>query len=255
MSFIGKNIKKIRTTKKLNQADFADLFNISRSSVGSYEEGRAEPKTDTLVSISNYFSISIDLLITKEITVNDLSGLKNGIHDNQIKDRNTQRVSFNFAGNHCPFIPLEQNVKYCEQNGSSEYIDSLEHLALPLPENINTRGFQVYNENMYLKDNRLHQDDILVGSFVNKKFIKDIPKNQPYIIVFDDQIVFSDLKIQDENFILKNKFQLMPIPLANIQEVWTFIGFYSTEILNSSDANSKIEELEGRIIALEKGRN
>ncbi len=251
MSFIGKNIKKIRTTKKLNQAAFAELFDISRSSVGSYEEGRAEPKTDTLVAISNYFSISIDLLITKEITVNDLSGLKKGIHANQIRDRDSQHEHLNFAGNHCPFISLSTSVEYLERNDSTEFVDSLEHLALPLPENINTRGFQVYNENMYLKDNRLHQDDILIGSFVNKKFIKDIPRNQPYIIVFKDQIVFSDLKIQDDNFILQNKFQLMPIPLANVQEVWTFIGFYSTEILNTSDSVSKIFELEDRIKALE----
>ena len=72
MSFIGKNIKKIRTVKKINQVDFAELFGLARASVGSYEEGRAEPKVDTIIAIANHFGISIDLLLKKELTVNEL---------------------------------------------------------------------------------------------------------------------------------------------------------------------------------------
>lgn len=74
MSFIGKNIKKIRTTKGLNQTDFGKVFNLTRGSIGSYEEGRAEPKIETLKHIAKKFSISLDRLITTELTVNQLSG-------------------------------------------------------------------------------------------------------------------------------------------------------------------------------------
>ena len=44
MSKIGKNIKKIRTVKNLNQQDIADFLGLSRASVGAYEEERAELK-------------------------------------------------------------------------------------------------------------------------------------------------------------------------------------------------------------------
>jgi len=73
MSQIGKNIRKIRVTKGLSQAAFANLFNITRASVGAYEEGRAEPKTDTMLQIANYFSIPIRSLLTEELTVNQLT--------------------------------------------------------------------------------------------------------------------------------------------------------------------------------------
>ena len=66
MSIFGKNIKKIRSLHQLSQQDFAKLFGISRGSVGSYEEGRAEPKIETLIAISKYFKISIDELLKKE---------------------------------------------------------------------------------------------------------------------------------------------------------------------------------------------
>ena len=74
MSFIGKNIKKIRTVKGLNQTDFGKMFNLTRGSIGSYEEGRAEPKIETLKEIAKKFSITLDSIITTELTVNQLSG-------------------------------------------------------------------------------------------------------------------------------------------------------------------------------------
>ena len=72
MSHIGQNIKRIRSVKGLSQAKFAELFNLARPSVGAYEEGRAEPKIQTVVDIAHYFGLSIDVLLTKELTVNDL---------------------------------------------------------------------------------------------------------------------------------------------------------------------------------------
>jgi transcriptional regulator with XRE-family HTH domain len=73
MSRIGKNIRKIRATKGLSQTAFAELFGITRASVGAYEEERAEPKTDIMLQIANYFSIPIEALLTEELTVNRLA--------------------------------------------------------------------------------------------------------------------------------------------------------------------------------------
>lgn len=76
MSKIGKNIKKIRATKNLSQAAFAEIFGLTRASVGAYEEGRAEPKTDIILQIAKHFSIPIETLLSKELTVNQLSNFK-----------------------------------------------------------------------------------------------------------------------------------------------------------------------------------
>ncbi len=73
MSIIGKNIKKLRTLKGYNQTGFGELFDVTRASIGSYEEGRADPKMNTIIQISNYFSLSLDDLLTREISINELS--------------------------------------------------------------------------------------------------------------------------------------------------------------------------------------
>ena len=59
MSYVGKNIKRIRSVKKLSQADFAKLFNLARPSVGAYEEGRSEPKIQTLLDIAQKFGLNL----------------------------------------------------------------------------------------------------------------------------------------------------------------------------------------------------
>jgi len=73
MSKIGSNIRKIRSVKALSQSDFALLFKLTRASIGSYEEGRAEPKIDTAIEIAKYFSISLSDIFTKDLTVNQLT--------------------------------------------------------------------------------------------------------------------------------------------------------------------------------------
>lgn len=72
MSKIGKNIRKIRTAKGLSQAAFAEVFGLTRASIGAYEEGRAEPKLDVIIQIANYFSFSLDQILKKELTVNEI---------------------------------------------------------------------------------------------------------------------------------------------------------------------------------------
>lgn len=88
MQAINKNIKKLRSIKGLSQSDFADLFELSRANIGSYEEGRAQPKIDAATRIANYFSISLDDFVNKELSVNDLSGFSE-LKENAIRVGNT----------------------------------------------------------------------------------------------------------------------------------------------------------------------
>ncbi len=73
MTYFGTNLKKIRQIKGLSQQAFAELIDLNRGVISSYEEGRAEPKIETLLRIANYFSISTDDIISKPLTVNQLA--------------------------------------------------------------------------------------------------------------------------------------------------------------------------------------
>ena len=76
MSHFGKNIKKLRSIKQLSQSKFAELFDLKRASIGAYEEERAEPKTEVIIRIARYFNLSLDDLLAKDLSVNQLSGFE-----------------------------------------------------------------------------------------------------------------------------------------------------------------------------------
>lgn len=70
---IARNFKKLRMFKSMNQNEFAEFFDISRASIGSYEEGRAEPKLDLLIKIADHFKIKVDDIIRGDLTVNKIA--------------------------------------------------------------------------------------------------------------------------------------------------------------------------------------
>ncbi|MBK9591401.1 MAG: helix-turn-helix transcriptional regulator [Crocinitomicaceae bacterium] len=73
-SVLARNLRKLRSFKNLNQTEFAELFELNRPTIGSYEEGRSEPKLATLQRIANHFKLTMDDLFSKELTVNQIAG-------------------------------------------------------------------------------------------------------------------------------------------------------------------------------------
>lgn len=62
-------LREIRKKRNLNQQKVAMDLNISREALSYYENGKREPSLALLVSMSDYFNVSINYLITgKEFT-------------------------------------------------------------------------------------------------------------------------------------------------------------------------------------------
>ena len=59
-------LKKIRKQRNLNQQKVAMDLNISREALSYYENGKREPSLTLLLSMSKYFNVSINYLITGE---------------------------------------------------------------------------------------------------------------------------------------------------------------------------------------------
>ena len=83
MSQIGNNIKKLRKVKGLSQQAFADLFNLTRGNISSYEELRAEPRVEVILQIAKYFSIPVGELLEKQLTVNEILNFENYFREAQ----------------------------------------------------------------------------------------------------------------------------------------------------------------------------
>ena len=69
MMKISKNIKHLRMLKGLTQEQFAQAIDVTKSRIGSYEEGRSVPPIETLIVLSEFFKIPIDALVKNDLTM------------------------------------------------------------------------------------------------------------------------------------------------------------------------------------------
>ena len=60
-----KNLRILRQKKGISQQQLADVLGISQQSVNKYENHNIEPDIATLITLSDYFGVSVDYLIGK----------------------------------------------------------------------------------------------------------------------------------------------------------------------------------------------
>lgn len=63
MEFYEK-LQELRKSRGLTQEELAEALYVSRTAISKWESGRGYPSIDSLKVISNYFSVSIDDLLS-----------------------------------------------------------------------------------------------------------------------------------------------------------------------------------------------
>ena len=253
MSVIGKNIKKIRTAKKISQSEFSDLFSLSRASVGSYEEGRAEPRIDTIISIANHFGLSIDALLTKELTFDELYQLNILEHDTSqeivsplaLTDKDLRKED-------TPLVTKENYLEYIVNYDHRDYINNLPYVRLPNTQYEKTRAFEVQDNAMEFNGHGLLQGDILSCSPVEKTVLQE---SEVYVLVTDQNIFVRrllntapTLQFRPDN----PNFPRLDITPGSWRELWKVEGFYSMTLDPPSLQEERIALLEKKVGELER---
>lgn len=59
----SENLQKLRKEKNISQEKLAEELNVSRQTVGKWENGVSCPEAECLVEISDFFGVSIDTLL------------------------------------------------------------------------------------------------------------------------------------------------------------------------------------------------
>ena len=61
-----EKLQELRKNRGLTQEELAEALYVSRTAISKWESGRGYPSIDSLKEISNYFSVSIDDLLSGE---------------------------------------------------------------------------------------------------------------------------------------------------------------------------------------------
>ena len=60
---LSEKLYKLRKNSGLSQEQLAEKLNVSRQAISKWESGTAVPESEKLVTISNYFGVSVDYLL------------------------------------------------------------------------------------------------------------------------------------------------------------------------------------------------
>ncbi|WP_439879824.1 helix-turn-helix domain-containing protein [Pontibacter sp. MBLB2868] len=250
MSYIGKNIKKIRTVKNLSQAAFAQLFNLARPSVGAYEEGRSEPKIDTLVQIAQHFGISVDLLLTKELTINELYGFdifKKGLSKEEVLKKVAAAAD---STNQFPLITGTHSETYPVKSADPAYVSSLPTVSVPLKQPATeTRAFEITTAELQLYG--VQVGDIALCT-ATKKNSQTLSAARMFAVVTTDSIRFGKLIQSNNNKTLQFEANLpdasdLEISMDQVQELWEIQALISYTPTSPETKGDKIAILEKKV--------
>ncbi|MET4106678.1 helix-turn-helix domain-containing protein [Hymenobacter sp. UYP22] len=251
MSYVGKNIRKIRTVKKLSQAAFAELFGLARPSVGAYEEGRSEPKMETLIQIAQHFGLSVDLLLTKELTVNEL------YHFDIFKQEVTPAQAPNSA--HAdqqaaltPFVPATRLLEYIVQHHNSAFVDALPSLTFPHELGPTTRAFEIVGAEMQHQQQGLRHQDVVLCCRVDKAAAAGLRAGRIYAFVTQNSLLVRRLAERLSATVLKLRadnpdYGAQEFALDQALEIWEVKAVFTTHLRPPSRIEDRVTRLERQV--------
>jgi len=242
MLYISDNLKWLRSRRNLSQQEVADGMILPLDRYKKYEYGKNTPPADTLVIISQYYHISIDLLLTvdlRKISIDNLMQLE----DNRI----VLPITVDQEGNNLiEIIPHKAQAGYLSGYADAEYIENLQQIALPFLGPGKMRAFPINGDSMPPHNNQ----SIVVGKYVDN--LGEIKKNKTYILITSSEgITYKRLgdKNDDSLIVIPDNIIYNPyeIKLSDILEIWEYvchIGRDDTKLLTSESDTVKEMFLE-----------
>ena len=255
MSHVGKNIRKLRTVKKLSQAAFAELFGLARPSVGAYEEGRSEPKMETLIQIAQHFGLSVDLLLTKELTVNELYNFDIFRQGTAAPTPPGAPPAAGPPPDVTPYVPGRRSLEYIVQHHDPAYLAGLPWLKLPHQLSGPTRAFEIRGAEMQLpkRQGLRHKDTVLCARVDPTK--PNLLTGSIYVFVTPGKILVRRvagpadgprLQLRADNA----DYSPQELDLSQALEIWEVKGVFTAHLRPPARLDERVATLEQQVAEL-----
>ena len=245
---LDQTLKSMRKLNGWTQEQLAKRVGLKRSLIGAYEEGRAEPKIESLLAFSKLFNLSIDDMISGKV-----GGAKLILKDNNRLAGNKLRVlavpiDSETNKEKVSLVPVKAAAGYLGGYGDIDFVEALPQFSLPMPEissEETRRVFQIQGDSML---------PFLPGSYLISSYLQDWSKIQTgelYIFLTqEDGIVFKRAK----NYILETgEIELISdnsiykpyrVSVEDILEVWKVEGNIQFDLSTQNSSDNIINQLE-----------
>jgi len=218
MLSISDNLKWLRSKRNQSQQEVADGMSLPLDRYKKYEYGKNTPPAETLVIISRYYHISIDLLLTVDLRKISIENLVR-LEDNRI----VLPITVDQEGNNLiEIIPHKAQAGYLSGYSDAEYIENLQQIALPFLGSGKMRAFPITGDSMPPHTNQ----SFVVGKYVEN--LGEIKQNKTYIFITSSEgITYKRLgtKNDDSVTVVPDNIIYSPyeIKLSDILEIWEYV--------------------------------
>jgi len=253
MSTISGNIKHLRKQHQWTQGDFADRIGIKRSLVGAYEEGRADPRLNNLLNMSKVFRVSVDNLLTKDLTRMDLKAIE-ALNE---ADGNMKVLSITVDQDdkeYIDLIPQKASAGYLNGYADPHYLEEMPKFQLPnLPRNATYRAFEITGDSML----PIKPGTVVIGEYMEG--LSNIRNGKCYIVLSKEEgivykRVFDYTQEHGQLFLVSDNKAYSPyrIEASDVIEIWEAKAFISMDIPESTEDDLNFDDLKNIVLELQK---
>ena len=254
MSIFSENIKLLRSQAGISQQKLADDLIITRVRFAKYEEGKSEPPFDILKRISNYFHVSIDILINVDLRKIPLDSLLK-MEDNRL----LLPITIDKSGkDYIEILPYKAKAGYLSGYSDPEFIEKLQQMHLPFLTKGKYRAFPIEGDSMPPHNDK----SFIIGKYIER--LSDVKDGKTYVILSrNDGIVYKRLyrKPKRETIFLFHSDNLVYKPYevkaSEILEIWEHVCSFCTQEFQPDDlgvmnVKDMFQQLRLEISALKK---
>lgn len=248
MSVISENIKYLRKQAGYTQEQFAIKVGIKRSVVGAYEEKRAEPRLQTLLSIAEVLNVTADDLIAK-----DLASGKVIPQREKIK---VLSITVDAEDNeNIELIPQKAAAGYLNGYADPEYISDLPKFNLPiLSKNGTYRAFEISGDSML----PIPSGSIVIGKYIDA--LDDIKNGKTYVLLTEREgivykRVFNYIAEKGKLYLVSDNksYSAYDVDAKDVIEVWEAKAYISIQFPDPESASElSLDEIAGMVMNLKQ---
>lgn len=234
MNYLTVNLKHLRKThpERPTQATMAGLLGVRISTYGAYEEGRAEPNLANIRKITQFFGVTAEDLIGRD--------LRNGMPAEGEKTAAAPAeghgqpqllcITVDREGrDNVEWVPVKAAAGYTRGLGDPEYVRELPSFQVPFLDNRRKyRAFTIEGDSML----PIPSGALIFAEYTdNWEALRDgtacIVVTRSEGIVFKK--VYNYLKTQGCLLLVSSNPLYAPYltPVSEILEIWKFAGFFS----------------------------
>lgn len=254
MSIISENIKHLRKQKSWTQGDLAEKIEIKRSLVGAYEEGRADPRLNNLTNICRLFKVSVDTLISQDLTKLSLEQIEK-LGKGAKADTKVLAITVNQDDEeYIDLIPQKASAGYMNGYADPEYLGDMPKFHLPnLPRTGTYRAFEITGDSML----PLKPGTIVIGRYMED--VRDLRSGQCYVILSKEEgvvykRVFDYAEEHGKLFLVSDNKAYSPyeIGVKDVLEIWEAKAYLSMELPEHAEEEMNFEKLTNIVMDLQQ---